>query len=130
MGDSGGNQPPLVELAAKLSKEWAQDGVQVISLQDYYDGREALAWAARQQLGGAEPQAHGGFMDTSETMAAKPDGLRREALEAYDPKDSASTGVAGDPSGATAQHGEKLLALRVAAGVAQIRAAMAAQPTK
>lgn len=123
LGDSGGNQPPQAELAARLNKEWAKDGVRVLQVDAYYEGADAQAWAMREQLGGAQPQAHAGFMDASEVMATHPDGVRREAIEAYSPADSASTGVVGNPTGATAKYGEKLLGLRVSAAVKQIRAA-------
>ncbi|NBO17806.1 MAG: creatininase family protein [Proteobacteria bacterium] len=127
LGDSGGNQEPQAQLAAKLNKEWAADGVRVLQVSDYYDGQEAQAWAAREKLGGAEPEAHAGFMDAAEVMAAHPDGVRREAIEAYNPADSATTGVVGDPTGATAKHGEKLLAFKIAAAVKQIRAVQGAK---
>lgn len=123
VGDSGGNQAAQADVAAMLTEEWAQEGVRVLHVNTYYEDGAAVAWLGREKMGGAKPQAHGGFMDTAELMAAQPQSVRVEGMDAKLPKDSAVSGAEGDPEGATAKIGEKLLAYKVAAAVAQIRAA-------
>lgn len=123
LGDSGGNQPAQAELATALNKQWDKDGVIVLNVSDYYEAKEAIAWATRQKLGGIEPSAHAGFMDTSELLSIRPHAVRTAAITHYQASDQSTTGVAGDPSDASPTYGEKLLALRVAAAVKQIKEA-------
>lgn len=122
LGDSGPNQAPQAMVAEKLTKEWAKDGVVVATLDQYYADEDAAKWAKAQKLGGDDPQAHAGFMDASETLASHKDGVRADKLMHYYEKDSATTGAVGDPMGATVAYGQKLLDMKVAAGVAQIQA--------
>lgn len=121
LGDSGGNQEAQAQVAEKLSKEWAAEKVVVANLDLYYADVDAVAWAKSQKLGGGDPQAHAGFMDAAELMAAHRDGVRTDKVMPYFAKDASTTGARGDPSGATAAYGQKLLDMKVASGVAQIR---------
>lgn len=121
LGDSGGNQEAQVSVAGKLSKEWAADKVVVASLDQYYADEKAVAFVKGSKLGG-DPSAHAGFMDAAEVMAAHPGGVRQDKLVHYYAKDATTTGAVGDPSGATPAYGQKLLQMKVDAGVAQIRA--------
>jgi creatinine amidohydrolase/Fe(II)-dependent formamide hydrolase-like protein len=122
LGDSGPNQEMQVSVAQKLSKEWKADGVVVASLDAYYADVDGANWAKAKKLGGEDPQAHAGFMDASETLAVHKDGVRADKIMPYYAKDAAATGAVGDPSGASVENGRALLALKVAAGVKQIRA--------
>jgi creatinine amidohydrolase/Fe(II)-dependent formamide hydrolase-like protein len=121
LGDCGGNQAPQAAGARRLSREWAADGVVVAPLDTYYEATEALAWARDRNLGGDTPQAHAGFMDASETLAVRKDGVRMDKVMPYYEKDAATTGAMGDPSGASADYGRQLLERRISAAVAQLR---------
>lgn len=124
IGDHGGNQEAQAKVADKLSKEWKDEGVSVLQVGDYYTNSAADAWVAAQtqskRLQVTNASAHGGFMDTSEMMAIDAKGVRSELIKAYQEKDSASTGVAGNPSEASAEYGKKLLELKVQSAVGQI----------
>jgi creatinine amidohydrolase len=119
LGDSGPNQAPQKALAEKLNVAWKGSGVRVIPATNYYaaNGGEAVLLSegeTAETIG-----THAGIRDTSELMAIDPSGVR---LDGAKPD---SDGAKGDPRRATAERGEKLLALKVAAAVAEIRAARA-----
>ncbi|MBY0407003.1 MAG: creatininase family protein, partial [Rickettsiales bacterium] len=57
VGDSGGQQDAQKALAARLSKEWKDEGVVVANASAYYADAQALAYAKAKQLGGEEPEA-------------------------------------------------------------------------
>lgn len=117
LGDSGGNQAPQQSVAKRLSGEWAGDGVVVINADAYYDGAAGEAWLREQGETDATIGSHAGIRDTSELMAVHPEGVD---IARVDP-DAKET--SGDATRATAARGEHLLALRVEAAVAEIRAA-------
>lgn len=121
LGDSGGNQDAQKAVAARLTKEWANDHVVVANLDAYYADAEGAAYAKGVKLGGDDPQAHAGFMDASESMAAHAGSVRMDKVMHYAAKDAATTGAVGDPEGATVEHGKALLALKVKTAVAEIR---------
>lgn len=121
LGDSGGNQDAQAMVAQKLTKEWASEGVVVAQLDEYYADTQAAAWVKSIHKGGNDPQAHAGFMDVSEVMAVHKDGVRADKILPYEEKDATKTGAAGNPVGASVENGQKLLAYKVAAGIAQIK---------
>lgn len=121
LGDSGGNQEAQLAVAERLNAQWRGSNTTVMHVNAYYENADALSWLHAKQIGGSHPDGHAGFMDTSELLAARPEGVRKEAINVYSPKNSAQTGVAGDPSEATRRYGEALLAMKVAAGLKQIQ---------
>jgi creatinine amidohydrolase/Fe(II)-dependent formamide hydrolase-like protein len=124
IADHGGSMKPQAEVAARLSREWATDGVKVISVDDYY----AAAGDLQNKLLEAQGETpatigqHAGITDTSELMAVHPAGVDL-ARFADLPLRLESTGVDGDPRRASAERGQALLDLKVQAAVRQIRAA-------
>jgi len=44
IGDSGGNQRPMAELAAELSQHWADSGTQIHHVREYYNWPERQQW--------------------------------------------------------------------------------------
>jgi mycofactocin precursor peptide peptidase len=100
----GGNAAPLAGAVATLRQE----------------GRNVLAWAPRVTGG----DAHAGRTETSMMLALAPESVRRAAAEPGDTRPLATVmaelrrhgvaavspnGVLGDPSGATAEEGDRLL---------------------
>ncbi|GGJ15922.1 creatininase family protein [Neoroseomonas lacus] len=123
LADNGPSQRPQERLAARLTAEWRGEGVRVIAVERYY---AAIAqqddWLRAQGETTASIGTHAGIGDTSELMAIHPAGVdlsrlpsRLDTLQ--------SLGATGDPSRASAARGETMLAMRIAAAVAQIRAA-------
>jgi creatinine amidohydrolase len=124
IADHGSSARPQAEVAQKLTREWASDGVKVISVDDYYGaaGEEQNNLLIAQGETLKSIGQHAGIADTSELMAIHPEGvdLSRLARLAFP---SEPTGADGDGRRATAERGRALIAFKVEAAVRQIRAA-------
>jgi len=128
IADHGGSMKPQDDVTARLNREWAAQGIKVISVDDYYnaagDHQNRLLEAQ-----GETPSTigqHAGITDTSELMAVYPAGvdLTRSANLPFRVE---PTGVDGDPRRASAERGKALLELKVTAAVRQIKLASPAQ---
>ena len=127
IGDSGGNQNGMRDVAAKLDAEWKGTGVRVFWIGDYYE----TAMAAQRRwitdslgIPGNQIGSHAGILDTSELLAVNPAHVR---MDKRAPNGGAEgSGVSGDPTKATADIGRKLLQIKVDHAVRQIRALRAA----
>jgi creatinine amidohydrolase len=121
IADHGGSVKPQADVAAKLSHEWAAEGVRVIDVSDYYADEAETAFLKAQ---GETPSAigqHAGIADTSELMAVHPAGVDL-ARFAHAPFTLESNGVSGDPMRASVDRGRALMDLKIAAAVRQIKA--------
>lgn len=125
LGDHGGSQEPLTQVARKLSSEWGKEGVKVINVTSYYKTGAESGWLKTRGLDVKNPAAHAGFADTSEMLAIKPEGVRDSLRGPYGEDSFLTAGVAGDSSQATATHGRALLSLRTKAAIKQIKDAVA-----
>jgi creatinine amidohydrolase/Fe(II)-dependent formamide hydrolase-like protein len=124
IADHGGSMKPQAEVAERLNREWAKDGVKVVSVDDYYAAAGDLQ-EKYLQAHGETPSAigrHAGIADTSELMAVHPSGVDLARL-ADVPFRSEPTGVDGDPLRASAERGKALLGFKLQAAVRQIRSA-------
>jgi creatinine amidohydrolase len=128
IADHGASMKPQNELAARLTREWASDGVTVISVDDYYTaaGDEQNKYLEAQGETLATIGQHAGITDTSELMAVHPAGVDLTRLPRL-PLRVEPTGVDGDPRLASAERGQALLNLKVTAAVRQIRQASPTQ---
>lgn len=124
LGDHGLSQRPQDMVAASLSRLWRARGIRVANLRRYYAASGEREWLVAQGFGAAEIGDHAGMLDTAELMAADPGAVRMPLLS---PKSwqAGASGASGDPSRVTAAMGEKLLELKIAAGVAEIRELLA-----
>jgi creatinine amidohydrolase len=124
IADHGGSMGPQADVAARLSREWAAEGIKVISVDDYYqaagDQQNKLLEAQGETL--STIGQHAGITDTSELMAIHPAGVDLTRL-AKVPFKAERTGFDGDPRRASAERGKALLDLKVKAAVRQIRLA-------
>ena len=122
LGDSGDNQAPLREVAARLSREWAGAGVRIHFAGEYYragaDPQGAFARWLREQGEVGDAGRHAGLADTSMLLAVDPRLVRVDRLP--DARAEGS-GAAGDPARASAAYGRRGLELRVDAAVAEIQ---------
>jgi len=118
MGDHGGGQDALKQVAAALDREWRPKGARVHYIPDaYYKAQEQIrAYLVKRNLPAGE---HAGIEDTSELMFLDREQkwIRRDKLARGDAK----SGVDGDPRLASAELGKAFLDIKVAAAVAQIR---------
>lgn len=121
IGDNGANQKVQADIAQKLSAEWEKEGVVVLHVSDYYANNGAESWVASTLPMVKEPAAHGGFMDTAETMAVNSSAIRLDKLKPYDAKNFEATGAMGSPADANANYGKQLVSFKIDAAVAQIQ---------
>lgn len=117
MGDHGGGQEALKNVATELDREWWPKGRRAHYIGDAYYKAEAEihAYLVEKKL---PPGAHAGIEDTSQLMFLDrgQKWIRRDKLgEAKE-----QNGVDGDPRRASASLGKALLDIKVNAAVAQI----------
>lgn len=117
IGDHGGNQEPQRRLSARLSAAWGKDGVRVVTAARYYFDNGGTAMLKTEGETDKSLGSHAGIRDTSELLAVDPSAVHLHEAKAD------SDGATGDAGRATAARGERLLAMKVAAAVAEIRAA-------
>jgi creatinine amidohydrolase len=128
IADHGASMKPQAEVAARLTREWAPDGVTVLSVDDYYTaaGDAQVQYLEAQGETPATIGQHAGITDTSELMAIDPAGVDLTRLNGL-PFRAEPTGIDGDPRRASAERGRALLELKVQAAVRQIKAAAPSQ---
>jgi creatinine amidohydrolase len=128
IADHGGSLKPQQEVAARLAREWAAEGITVISVGDYYTaaGDEQNRYLLAQGETPATIGQHAGITDTSELMAVHPAGVDLTRLAGL-PLRVEPTGVDGDPTRASAERGRALLEIKIKAAVQQIKQASPSQ---
>ncbi|MBV8533985.1 MAG: creatininase family protein [Alphaproteobacteria bacterium] len=124
VGDHGGSQPVQADVAQRLTAAWRARGVRVANLGRYYAANGQEDWLKAHGFTPHEIGTHAGLLDTAELLAVEPSGVRASLLSprTWPP---ATTGAAGDPSRATAEIGQALMELKIAAGVAETREILA-----
>jgi creatinine amidohydrolase len=122
IGDSGGNQAGLRNVAEKLNAEWKDAGVKVYALTDYYEGGREHYRAWMEAAFGYDDTivgSHAGISDTSQMLHVRPAGIRKDQIKPWGgPADS---GVSGDPMKATAEIGRMGIEFKVNAAISQYR---------
>ena len=127
IGDSGGNQAGLTNVANALNAEWAGTGVRVYALVDYYQkGRIAIRDYLQKTYGwdAAMVGSHAGTSDTSQLLYIFSEGIRmdKRALNGGGP----DMGVTGDPTKATAAIGKIAIDQKVGFALEQYKTLMGA----
>lgn len=123
LAENGASQRPQSALAARLTAEWRREGTRVLAVDRWYAAIAAQdAWLRGQGETDASIGTHAGIGDTSELMAIHPPGVDLSRLPARR-DEVVALGASGDPARASAARGEAMLPMRIAAAVAQIRAA-------
>jgi creatinine amidohydrolase len=121
IADHGGSLKPQAEVAARLSKEWAQQRIRVIDVSEYYADEAQTEFLKREGETPASIGQHAGITDTSELMAVRPQGVDLGRF-ADAPFTLESNGASGDPMRASAERGRALIDIRIQAAVRQIKA--------
>jgi creatinine amidohydrolase/Fe(II)-dependent formamide hydrolase-like protein len=124
LGDHGGYQHLLKDVAAELNREWAGSPARAHFIDEYYRATEtAYAQALRAKgLSDAQIGSHAGTADTSLQMAVDPAEVRADRLEGAE---KPGTGTIGDPRPSTAALGQLGVDLIVTQTVAAIKKARA-----
>ena len=122
IGDSGGNQQGMRDVAAKLNEEWKAGGPKVYALTDYYEGGREHYRAWMEAAFGYTDDiigSHAGISDTSQMLHVRPTGVRKDQIKPWGgPKDS---GVSGDPMKATAEIGRMGIEFKINAALNQYK---------
>jgi creatinine amidohydrolase/Fe(II)-dependent formamide hydrolase-like protein len=122
IGDSGGNQAGMTNVANKLNAEWKATDVKVFALTGYYNDSRVYHRAWLQAAYGYDPETvgnHAGISDTSQLMFIRPAGIRKDQIKPWgSPQDS---GVSGDPSKATPEIGKMGVEFKVNAAINQYK---------
>ena len=122
IGDSGGNQRGMEEVAAVLNGEWGGEGARVHFIGDYYAANGYREWLAEQGETEESIGRHAGITDTSLLLYVAPQHIRQDQLAPGGGFEG--SGVSGDPTRASAEYGQMGMELRVGAAVRQIRGAI------
>ncbi len=120
LGDSGGNQSGLAAVAALLNAEWADAGITVRHINDYYGPNSGVSeWLQSQGFSDEDIGSHAGITDTSTLMFVHPEGVRDDLRKKGVSGDG--SGVRGNPTLATAELGREIHRLKVEAAIRQIQ---------
>jgi creatinine amidohydrolase/Fe(II)-dependent formamide hydrolase-like protein len=129
IGDSGGNQNGMRDVAVRLNEEWKGSGSRAHFIGDYYEkSQEDIRKHITEKLGIPESDigSHAGMSDTSQMMFVNQNHVR---LNKRAPGGgSADSGVSGDPTKASVALGEVMMRIKIDNAVSQIRASLAARP--
>jgi len=119
LGDSGGNQEGMKEVALALNAEWRGGKTRVHFVPEYYSENGFREWL--QSRGETEESIgnHAGISDTSQLLAVAPQHIRKDKLAKAGGFEG--SGVSGDPTKATVEYGKKGVELKVETAVARIR---------
>ncbi len=119
IGDSGGNQEGMKEVALALNAEWRGGKTRVHFVPEYYSGNGFVEWLKSQGETEESIGTHAGISDTSQLLAVAPQHIRKEALAKGGGFEG--SGVSGDPTKATLEYGKKGMELKVDTAVARIQ---------
>jgi creatinine amidohydrolase/Fe(II)-dependent formamide hydrolase-like protein len=131
MGDHGGGQRELKELAEKMEAKYAAQGVHVFYCNDVYDkaNNEFNEWLAKN---GKPSGGHASIIDTSEMLYLGGDSwVRRDKITFGDPvlprgqqRDPSAprinNGITGDARGSSPELGKKIFDMKVQYAIAEI----------
>ena len=119
MGDHGGGQQVLKQVAEELDEQWRDEGTRVVYCGDLYYRSEQLAEQFLAEHG-LKDGTHAGIIDTSELLYVDRASVRRgEVRRAADGQDT--VGVNGDPRLATPALGRRFIQFKIDSAVEQIR---------
>jgi creatinine amidohydrolase/Fe(II)-dependent formamide hydrolase-like protein len=122
MGDHGGGQQALKNVAEALNAEWMLKGVHVYHIADLYfkEKKQMKEYLTKRHMAIDE---HAGIDDTSEVMFIDTDNkwFRKEKLV----EDGGKMGVRGDPTQASAELGKMFIEFKIKNAVTQIRSLIA-----
>jgi creatinine amidohydrolase/Fe(II)-dependent formamide hydrolase-like protein len=136
MGEHGGGQKELEEVAKKTNAKYSPQGVHVFFCGDFYEKTQAefQQWVIANHL---PPSSHGGVPDTSLMMYLGGDAwVRKDKMVAGDPMLPPGTprdpntplvdnGIIGDPRPSTPEMGKRYFDMKTKNAVAQIQAVIA-----
>lgn len=125
IGDSGGNQRGMEQVATELNAEWGGDGSRVHFVGDYYAANGFREWLMEQGETDETIGRHAGISDTSILWYVAPEHIRVDELAPGGGFEG--SGVSGDPTRASVEYGSVGMDMRVDAAVRQTEALISAR---
>lgn len=122
IGDSGGNQNGMEQVAVMLNDEWQGDPARVHFVGDYYGNNGFREWLMEQGETQETIGGHAGISDTSQLLAVDPRHIRTDKLAPGG--GFPDSGVSGDPTRASVERGVRGIRFKVDAALNQIRELM------
>ncbi len=119
LGDSGGNQNGMEEVALALNAEWRGGKTRVHFVPEYYSDNGFTDWLKTQGETDESIGTHAGISDTSQLLAVAPQHVRKDKLAKAGGFEG--SGVTGDPTKATETYGKKGIDFKVETAVARIQ---------
>lgn len=119
IGDSGGNQRGMSNVADMLNQEWANMPTRVHFAGDYYSNNGFTDYVAEQGIPEDVQGGHAGVIDTSQLLYVNPRYIRVGKLAPGGGFEG--SGVSGDPTKASIQLGYVGMRMKVDTAVRQIR---------
>jgi creatinine amidohydrolase len=126
IGDSGGNQKGMKEVAARLDAKWAGGKTRAHFVPEYYDYAGVAKWLEGQGIKQADEGLHDDFAVTAQMMAVDPTSVRmgqRIAAGKF-----RINGVELAPAEKTIAWGKKIIEYRAEVTAKAVRAAAAQRP--
>jgi creatinine amidohydrolase/Fe(II)-dependent formamide hydrolase-like protein len=123
IGDSGGNQRGMKEVAEALSAKWKGGKTRVHFIPEYYDYPAVTAWLERQGIKQAPEGIHDDFAITAIMMTVDPAIVRMDQRIAA--RKFKINGVDLAPASSTIEWGRKIVDFRASVTVEAIRKAIA-----
>ncbi|MEE2906122.1 MAG: creatininase family protein [Gemmatimonadota bacterium] len=119
IGDSGGNQRGMENVAEALNQEWSEHSNRVHFVGEYYSANGFQEWLLSQGETEETIGSHAGIRDTSQLLAVDPRHIRTNMLAQGG--GFPDSGVSGDPTRASVEYGERGLQFKVDTTVRIIR---------
>ncbi len=126
IGDSGGNQAGMKQVAADLNAKWQGDRTRVYFIPEYYDFTAVSAWLEEQGIKQTPEGLHDDFAMTAMMMSVDPQSVR--AKERMAAGKFQINGIDLAPAEKTIQWGRKIVAFRADQTVKAIHKAFAQEP--
>lgn len=126
LGESGDSQSSQARVASQLQKAWAAEGMRVASISDYYYGNGQVDYLLDKGYSKEQIGTHAGIRDTSELMFISGDNVRMHNNYFAGTR---KVGLNGDYTQASKSIGADMIALKIEAGVAQIKSILDQPPT-
>jgi creatinine amidohydrolase len=126
IGDSGGNQKGMKEVAALLNAKWAGGKTRVHFIPEYYDYPGVTKWLEKQGVKQVDEGLHDDFAITAQMMAVDPATVRMKQRVAAGK--FRINGVELAPAEKTIDWGKKIIDYRAEVTVQAIRKAVSMRP--
>lgn len=119
IGDSGGNQAGMQDVADSLNARWKGDGCRVVYVPEYYDFESVTKWLEDHAVHQVSEGLHDDFAMTAMMMSVDPDTVR--AKQRIEADRFRINGVELAPPEKTIEWGKKIIDFRAEATVRAIR---------